>query len=309
MGNGGHCQYGVVEHSGVQLVGRMAVLFTLLVLAPFVVMAVVGAPQVNVASWTVRPDTVEWGVFLSVLLWNTCGWDNAGCCAGEVENPELTYPRAMIVAVLLVTLAYLVPLAVGVGVNTQWGEWKEGYFPTVASQIGGPWLGAWMTLAGLISAVGLFSSLLCTAARVPYAMAVRSMLPAPLATLHPRYGTPWVSIVLQSAIVSLLITFSFQELLEMDVFLYAFALIPEFAALVWLRIKEPDLIRPYRVPGGVLGTLTLSLPPVVLCLLTMSLAEPRTKIIGGGAVLSGLILAGIMVYRERQRVASPVETL
>lgn len=292
---------------GVQVIGRIAVLFTLLVLAPFAVMALVGAPQVTLTSWTARSEVVDWGTLLSVLLWNTCGWDNAGCCAGEVENPERTYPRAMMAAVLLVMLAYLITLAVGVGVNTQWSEWKEGYFPTVASQIGGSWLGTWLMVAGLISAVGLFSSLLCAAARIPYALATLRMFPTSLTTLHPRYRTPWIAILLQSTIVSLLIPFSFQELLEVDVFLYALALIPEFAALVWLRIKEPDLLRPYRVPGGVLGTVVLSLPPILLCLLTMTLASLHTKLIALSAVLLGIMIAGLIVYRERQRGVLSVE--
>jgi len=78
-------------------------------------------------------------------------------------------------------------------------------------------------------------------------------------------------------------------------FLYALALIPEFAALVWLRLREPQMLRPYRVPGGMPGVIAVSLPPVGLCLLSMSLAEPLMKIIS----LAG-ILAGIAVFLVRQ---------
>ena len=138
---------------GIQLVGFMSILFTLFVLAPFVTMVILGASRVETSHWFASTGNVKWPLLLSVLLWNTCGWDNAGCCAGEVENPAKTYPRAMTVAVLLVTLSYLLPMVVGVSVATNWSEWKEGLFPKIAAQIGGGWLGIWLTAAGLVSAV------------------------------------------------------------------------------------------------------------------------------------------------------------
>ncbi len=297
---------------GTQLVGRSAVVFTVLVLAPFIVLVSLGVRQVDPSAWLARPKVVEWGLLLSTMLWNTCGWDNAACCAGEVQQPETIYPRALATTVVLVALAYLLPVAVGVGVDQQWEAWKEGYFPRVAAQIGGPWLGTWVTAAGLVSALGLFNSLLCTSARVPYALAVRGMLPAPLATLHPRYGTPWVAVLVNSAVVAALIPFSFQDLLELDMFLYALALIPEFAALVWLRLREPQMLRPYRVPGGMPGVIAVSLPPVGLCLLSMSLAEPLTKIVSLAGILAGIgvFLVGQVSLRnnneESKEVTKPV---
>ncbi len=89
-----------------------------------------------------------------------------------------------------------------------------------------------------MSAVDLFNALLCASSRVSYAMAVRGSLPGPLRKLHPRYATPWIAILVNSAGVAVLIPFSFQELVQVDMFLYALALILEFGALVWLRVRE-----------------------------------------------------------------------
>ena len=68
-------------------------------------------------------------------------------------------------------------------------------------------------------------------------MARRAMLPRFLADLHPRHATPAKSIIVNAGGVALLIPFSFQELIQVDMFLYALALLLEFAALIWLRIK------------------------------------------------------------------------
>src|SRR5207247_11252564 len=109
-------------------------------------------------------------LLLSILLWNTSGWDNAGCCAGEVDEPQRSYPRAMAATVVLVTLIYLLPIAVGVSAATDWPAWKEGYLPTVAAHVGGSWLGMWLTIACLVSAVGLLIDLLCTFDSVYFAI-------------------------------------------------------------------------------------------------------------------------------------------
>jgi amino acid transporter len=274
---------------GTRLVGTSLVILTALVLAPFAVMVALGAPQIDAASWLARGGKEDWGLLLSIVLWNTSGWDNAGTIAGEVEKPNKTYPTAMAAAVVLVTFAYLLPVAVGVGVDHNWAQWEEGYFPKVAAAIGGEWLGAWLTIAGLISAVGLLSALICTSARVPYAMAERGTLPAPLKKLHARYATPWVSIVVNAIGVAALIPFSFQELVQVDMFLYAAALILEFAALVWLRFKEPGMPRPYRVPFGIAGVVALSVPPVALCVASIWLADAATIWVSVGGIAAGLI--------------------
>jgi amino acid transporter len=289
---------------GIRLVGLSCVIFTFLVLAPFVALVLLGAPQMDPAAWLVRSGDVDWALLFSIVLWNTSGWDNAGCCAGEVESPERSYPRAMVVTVLLVTLAYLLPVAVGVGMEKNWSHWKEGYFPEVAARIGGGWLGGWLTVTGLISAVGLLNALLCTSSRVPYAMALRDTLPKSLASIHPRHGTPWSAIIVNSVGVAALIPFSFQELVQVDMFLYALALILEFAALVGLRLKEPEMPRPYRVPFGTAGAIALSVPPVALCIMSMLLANVPTKAVSGAGIGIGLIF--YWLWRKRENGANSI---
>jgi amino acid transporter len=291
---------------GTRLVGASLLVFTVIVLAPFAAMVALGAPHVDAAAWLAGGGKGDWALLLSVVLWNTSGWDNAGTMAGEVEKPARNYPAAMAAAVVLVTVAYLLPVAVGVGVDHNWQAWEEGYFPKVADAIGGPWLGAALAAAALVSAAGLLSALLCTSSRVPYAMAARGMLPAPLERLHQRYATPWVSILVNAVGVALLIPFSFQELVQVDMFLYALALILEFAALVWLRLKAPDMARPYRVPGGTAGAVVLSIAPVVLCVISIAFADMPTILVSVAGIVLGLIVFPLMSRRHvRATVSSP----
>jgi amino acid transporter len=293
---------------GIRLVGFSSIAFTLLVLGPFAAMVVLGAPQIEPSVWLARTAHTDWALLLSIMLWNTSGWDNAGCCAGEVKEPNRSYPRAMVFTVVLVTLAYLLPVAVGASVDTRWNEWQEGYFPKVAEQIGGPWLGTWLSLAGLASAVGLFNALLCTSSRVSYAMAFRRMLPLPLAKRHPRYATPVLSILVNSIGVALLIPFSFQELIQVDMFLYALALILEFAALIWLRFQEPEMARPFRVPFGKPGVIAISIPPVALCVVSLAAANEATKIVSLVAIAVGLVIYRLQGKFSEQGETEPAPT-
>jgi amino acid transporter len=286
---------------GIRLVGITSILFTLLVLAPFAVMVWLAVPQLKPAAWLARSSAIDWSLLFSTILWNTSGWDNAGCCAGEVRRPQRSYPPAMAVTVVLVTLVYLLPIAAGISAATDWSAWKEGYFPVVAAQVGGPWLGTWLMAAGLLSAAAMLSALLCTSARVPFAMAERAMLPEQLAALHSRYATPWLSILINSVGIALLIPFSFQDLIEVDMFLYAAALIMEFAALIWLRIKDPEMVRPYRIPFGLTGAIAISVPPIALCLFSIALSSAATKYVGLVAIAIGLLV----YYLQTKSSAAP----
>ncbi len=78
-------------------------------------------------------------------------------------------------------------------------------------------------------------------------------------------------------------------------FLYALSLVLEFAALVWLRVREPEMARPYRVPLGTAGIIAFIFPPVALCLVSMALANNSTKLVS----IAGIAL-GVIVYRFRR---------
>jgi amino acid transporter len=128
------------------------------------------------------------------------------------------------------------------------------------------------------------------------------MLPGALAATHGRYDTPWRAILINSAGVALLLPFSFQDLIEVDMFLYAAALLLEFAALVWLRIKQPEIARPYRIPYGTSGLIALCMAPVLLCVLSIVLSNSATKYVSLGGIAIGLV-----VYRWQARTSAAVQ--
>ena len=118
-----------------------------------------------------------------VAMWNYMGWDNASTVAQEVERPQRTYPRAMIAAVVLVTITYVLPfVAVRLaGIPASAFE-AEGAWATVAGVIGGKilgieWLRVLIVIGGMMSAFGMFNALVMSYSRLPLAMARDGMLP------------------------------------------------------------------------------------------------------------------------------------
>jgi amino acid transporter len=252
-------------------VGRVSVWAGSFVLLGFLALALFAIPHARHAPWTPfsNPDTTiraGLAVALSTALWNYIGWDNASTVQGEVIDASRSYPRALLVALPLVTLGYFVPLLPALAASDG-STWRDGSWPSIAAQVAGgagPFIAAWVALGGLVSALALFNALLLSYSRIPLAMAVDGLLPASLATTDER-GTPTRAVLVSAVFYSVFVLVPFGKLVVADVLLYAVALLLEFGALIALRRKEPALRGVFRIPTGVAGVTALAaLPAIVL---------------------------------------------
>jgi amino acid transporter len=240
-----------------------------------------------------------------VAMWNYMGWDNASTIAREVHRPERTYPIAMIVTVLLVTLTYLLPVAATAAAGISPAAWTTGSWVDAGRTVGGWALELGIVGGGILCGVGMYNALLLSYSRVPLVLAQDGFLPAWLKKTDPKTGTPWASVVACSVAYAACLGIGFTRLVELDVLLYGAALVLEFVALVVLRVREPELPRPFRVPGGLAGAIALGVGPTVLLL--AALWEGRDeKIAGVPTVVFGLVLTllGPAVYRLRRKGAA-----
>eukprot|EP00755_Sulcionema_specki_P028148 Sspe_Gene.89280::Locus_61074_Transcript_1_1_Confidence_1.000_Length_1660::g.89280::m.89280 len=283
-----------VNYRGLEVVGRTALVICLFSLLPFFIMVVLGIPLIDTSRWLLPPaegwESVRWTPFLNILFWSLNYWDSAASFAGEVHDPGRTFPLAMAWALLLVVVAYAVPLLVGIGATRgSVGEWTDGYFAKVGSSIAGPWLGVWIVAAAGISNVGMFIAELSSDSFQVMGMAERGMLPS-LLTKRSRHGTPTRAIFLSTVGIIVLGVFSFEEIVEMLNFLYCFAELLEFAAFLKLRASRPDLQRPFSIPLGTKGCALLLFPPSLLTLFIVSCASTRTWMVCGGMIILGVFI-------------------
>jgi len=234
---------------------------------------------------------------LLVAMWNYMGWDNASTIATEVERPQRTYPRAMLVAVGIVALSYVVPVAAVWMTGLAPSAWETGSWADVAGMMGGPLLRIGLVLGGMISAFGMFNALVMSYSRLPLAMAQDGMLPRVFGKLHPKTRAPWVAIVVCAIGWAMCLGLGFERLVTIDILLYGSSLALEFVALVVLRIREPELPRAFRVPGGMFGAVMAGVFPVLL--LGFSVVRSQSEhVLGMSSFAFGVLLiaAGALAY-------------
>jgi amino acid transporter len=286
--------------AGVKVVSTTSLWLFFLLSAPFAAIIILAPFKIGaLATAVTKPTTSNVDILGGVLIcmWNYMGWDNASTIATEVERPQRTYPRAMFCAVFIVALTYVLPFGAMWATGLPASAWETGAWAEVAQLMGGPILRIALVAGGMMSAFGMFNALVMSYSRLPLAMAQDGMLPKIFAKLHSRSRAPWVAILALAAGWALALNLGFVRLITLDIMIYGVSLVLEFAALIVLRLREPDLKRPFRVPGGLFGALAVSVPPTLL--LGFAIANGEHEIVGGlSALFFGLLLmaAGVAAY-------------
>ncbi len=301
---------------GAATVGAGSMILGIAMLAPFAAIGALGlleghgAQKGGAPTASAGPSVVLTGVL--VAMWNYMGWDNTSTIAQEVDRPAKTYPRAVLGALALVVLAYLWPIAGAAAGGVDPHGWTTGAWVGAAHDVGGPWLAAAVVLGGIVSGFGTYNALLLSYSRLPSALSTDGYLPAWLSHRDARTGTPWASVVACSFAYAACLGIGFARLVALDILLYGASLALEFAALVVLRVREPDLERPFKLPGGTVAAVLWSVPP--LSLLGVALwhcarePSPEGSSIGPLALSAILVALGPALYALRRRPARDAAT-
>ena len=291
--------------AGIRVVGITSLWLFFLLSLPFALVVVMSPFKVGAFA---EPHTAAGsglGLLGGVLvaMWNYMGWDNASTIAQEVERPQRTYPKAMIAAVVLVSLTYVLPFAAvyltGVPAS-RFGE--DGSWAVIGGMVGGKilgleWLRFLIVLGGMMSAFGMFNALVMSYSRLPLAMARDGMLPKAFQKTSRRTHAPWVAILVCAAGWALCLGLGFQRLVTLDIMLYGASLMLEFITLVVLRIREPQLRREFRVPGGLPGAVLAGVFPLALLLMSLVKSASETVLHMNGLVFGALMIAsGFAAY-------------
>jgi amino acid transporter len=301
--------------AGIRVVGITSLWLFFLLSLPFGLIVLLTPSHLSAFSRDAHTAAPGAGVGLLgavlVAMWNYMGWDNASTIAQEVERPQRTYPRAMIAAVILVSLTYILPFLAVYFTGIPAASFAEdGSWASIAGLVGGKvmgfeWLRFMVTVGGMMSAFGMFNALVMSYSRLPLAMAKDGMMPKIFGKVTRKNETPWVAIVVLASCWALCLGLGFKRLVTLDIMLYGAALMLEFITLVVLRIREPKLRRSFRVPGGMAGAVTCGLFPFGLLLLSLVESDHET-ILGMNGLLFGvlIILAGFAMYSGTRKFRS-----
>ncbi len=228
------------------------------------------------------------GLALVSVLWAYEGWQYAAFSAGEAKNPQRNLPLAflmgtgaLIALFLFANLGYLAALG-GSGVAA-----SGRVAATAVAAVIGPSAAKVVALMILIAIGSAANSIVLTAPRVYYAMALDGVFFRKLSEIHPRFQTPAFAIIAGSVWAALLaVTGTFEQLLTYVVFIgwtfYALAA----ASIFVYRRRQPNAALPYRVPGYP-WTPLIFIVTVAAFVTNTIVAEPRRAAIGMAVVLAG----------------------
>ena len=296
-----------VNVRGVRQGTRVNLVATAAKLLPLVLLIVVGA-------FAVRPENLRWAETPSagsvaatavVLIFAFSGIESALVPSGEVRDPARTVPRAILVAMVAVTVLYVALQLVVQGVlgaELAAPATKAAPLAEASARVLGPW-GRTVLLAGAaVSMFGYVSGMTLAVPRALFAFARDGFLPRGVAAVHPRHHTPHVAIVVQSVLVFLLAVSG--EFGRLAILANVSALLLYLACCVaaWeLRRRNVQSGGvPFRVPAaGLVPALAVA---VIVWLLTS--VGPRDWLALGGA----LALAALVYAATRSRRASLAAT-
>lgn len=207
----------IINLRGLEEVSIASTIFCIIILLAFTAVTVVG-----LANWTndpFEPFMVEgdnafssWGTGLAIGVWMYCGYVAISFLGGEVENPQII-PKGMKIAIVIITLSYLLPTLAGIVSTGPWSEWGISLdYSSVLSEYVGTWAGAAFMIAAVIAQCSIFNALITSSSRSFIPMGQDNFCPKFLSKLSPNRKVPVIPIVLAAVVNLILVNLNFEIL-------------------------------------------------------------------------------------------------
>ena len=207
----------IINLRGLEEESIASTIFCIIILLAFTAVTVVG-----LANWTndpFEPFMVEgdnafssWGTGLAIGVWMYCGYVAISFLGGEVENPQII-PKGMKIAIVIITLSYLLPTLAGIVSTGPWSEWGISLdYSSVLSEHVGTWAGAAFMIAAVIAQCSIFNALITSSSRSFIPMGQDNFCPKFLSKLSPNRKVPVIPIVLAAVVNLILVNLNFEIL-------------------------------------------------------------------------------------------------
>ena len=287
---------------GVRETVILAVVMTLLEAGGLIFILFLGIPDIGTRSLFEMPlGTVGLISGASLIFFAFEGFEQIATLSEEVRNPSRNIPRAILLSIAITTLLY-VAVAVAVVSILDWNELATSESPLsdVALAASGSRAASILSIIALFATFNTVLMMLATAARRAYGMAGHGMLPNLFRTLTPRSSTPWVAagiLAILAAIVALIGDLRFAaEASNYSVFI---AFLTVNAALVYLRIRSPEINRPFKIPFAIGQIPILPIIGSLGILILSFYVNLNSLLLVVGTLVIGLLLAPLVVQSRQ----------
>ena len=229
------------------------------------------------------------GVAMVAVLWAYDGWIETTYVGSEIKDPGRNLPRSIILSTLIVIALYvLASMAYSYVLSPSHMASSTLVASDAVQRTLGPRGAGLVAAAILISALGANNGIILTSARIPYAMARQGLFFRAQGYVHPRYATPTTALITQGVISAVLAASGTYDRL------FTYVIFAEFlfyalsaTAVLRLRIRKPELPRPYRAWGYPWTPIVFILCATLLVGTTIW-KKPRDSAVGAGLILLGL---------------------
>jgi APA family basic amino acid/polyamine antiporter len=241
------------------------------------------------------------GLALVGAFWAYDGWNNVTFISGEVKNPSRNIPLALLLGTLIVIVVYVI---INVAFLYILPVDEMAKSKLVAADAAGKIFGsagaAIISVAVIISAFGALNGSLLTTARVHFAMARDGLFFTSMGKIHPRFGTPHVSLIVQGLWSCVLVlSGTFDTITDYVIFAsWLFYMLGAFGVFI-LRKKMPDTPRPYKVWGHPYTTL-LFVVFSFFFLINSVISDTPDAAMGSLLILSGLPVYYYWKYKKKK---------
>jgi APA family basic amino acid/polyamine antiporter len=283
-----------VNYFGVKLGGEIQIVVTIVkvLLIAFIVVAGLGFGKAHAPVQGAPAHTLTIAGFFAALvaaLWAYDGWNNVSMVASEIRQPQRSLPLALIGGTAAVIGIYLAANAAYFHVlSAQQVGASERVAAEMMRRVVGGWGAHAVSIAAMISIFAALNGSILSGARVPYAMARDRRFFASMARVNVRYHTPGVSILALGAWSALLVLSGrYEQLFTYVIFASWILYGMTTAAVIVLRIKRPDLPRPYKTLGYPVLPVLFVLVAALLVFSTL-LDSPRESLLGLAFIIIGL---------------------
>jgi APA family basic amino acid/polyamine antiporter len=246
-----------------------------------ILLIALGLPLINKENWggPFIPQSDEWFHFgwsgicraAGVVFFAYIGFDAVSTTAQEAKNPQRDMPLGIIGSLIICTILYCLGALVLTGVV----NYKQLYVPdpvaVATDAMGKPWLSFYVKIGAIMGLSSVILVMLMSQPRIFYAMAKDGLLPAIVGKIHPRFHTPYITTIITGMIVMVasgLIPLSIAGELTSIGTLFAFAVVS--GGVLYLRITQPDVERPFKAPV-IWFTAPMGVITAVLLMLTLPL--------------------------------------
>jgi len=255
-------------------------------------------------------------IFWSTIAFSLSGAESASVLGGEIRDPRRNIPRALLAAGAIITSLYVLATAsVLVALPRSEVLGMQGIMQAitrVGERAAAGWIAPVAAALIVVGGVGQAGAWFAASSRLPFVAGVDRLLPAAFGRLHPRWGTPYVALLVQAAAAALFVVLgqagasvkgAYDVLVSMSIIAYFIPYLFMFAAMIRLQ-REPAGPGVTRVPGGKPAAVVLAAVGFTTTALSIGLAAVPadgeanealavTKVVGLTALL---VAVGVVIY-------------